>query len=73
MDLGQQMIERGSWPMTALSLILDQMLPGDADRNLPSFDMLEIDLGAAFYEGRIQSCRKDGGARQRGYRHQCVS
>ena len=30
--------------MTGLSLILDQMLPGDADRNLPSFDMLKIDL-----------------------------
>lgn len=30
--------------MTGLFLILDQMLPGDAGRNLPSFDMLGVDL-----------------------------
>ena len=30
--------------MTGLSLILDQMLPGDAGRNLPSFNMLGVDL-----------------------------
>ena len=30
--------------MTGLCLILDQMLPGDAGRNLPSFDMLGVDL-----------------------------
>ena len=34
--------------MTGLSLILDQMLPGDTDRNLPSFDMLKIDLDHHF-------------------------
>ena len=30
--------------MTGLPLILDHMLPGDAGRNLPSFDMLGVDL-----------------------------
>ena len=30
--------------MTGLFLILNQMLPGDAGRNLPSFDMLGVDL-----------------------------
>ena len=34
--------------MTGLPLILDRMLPGDADRNLPSFGMLNIDLGHHF-------------------------
>ena len=34
--------------MTGLSLILDQMLPGDPGRNLPSFNMLKIDLGNHF-------------------------
>ena len=34
--------------MTGLSLILDQMLPGDAGRNLPSFNMLKINLGHHF-------------------------
>ncbi len=34
--------------MTALSIILDHMFPGDAGRNLPSFDMLEIDLDHHF-------------------------
>ena len=34
--------------MTGLSRILDQMLPGDTDRNLPSFDMLKIDLNHHF-------------------------
>ena len=34
--------------MTGLSLILDQMLPGDAGRNLPSFNMLKIDLDHHF-------------------------
>lgn len=34
--------------MTGLFLILDQMLPGDAGRNLPSFDMLGIDLECHF-------------------------
>jgi len=34
--------------MTGLSLILDQMLPGDTDRNLPSFDILKIDLDHHF-------------------------
>ena len=34
--------------MTGLPLILDRMLPGDADRNLPSFGMLEIDLSHHF-------------------------
>ena len=34
--------------MTGLSLILDKMLPGDTGRNLPSFDMLKIDLSHHF-------------------------
>ena len=34
--------------MTGLSLILDLMLPGDTNRNLPSFDMLKIDLSHHF-------------------------
>ena len=34
--------------MTGLLLILDRMLPGDTDRNLPSFGMLKIDLSHHF-------------------------
>ena len=34
--------------MTGLPLILDHMLPGDTGRNLPSFDMLKIDLDHHF-------------------------
>ena len=39
--------------MTALSLILNHMLPGDSGRNLPSFDMLEIDLGRYFTKAEL--------------------
>ena len=34
--------------MSGLPLILDRMLPGDTDRNLPSFSMLKIDLSHHF-------------------------
>lgn len=44
--------------MTALSLILDHMLPGDAGRNLPSFDMLEIDLGQHFTKAEFDLAEK---------------
>ena len=44
--------------MTALSLILHRMLPGDADRNLPSFDMLEIDLGQHFTKAEFNLAEK---------------
>ena len=45
--IGQHIIERAQ-PHDGLPLILDRMLPSDADRNLPSFGMLEIDLSHHF-------------------------
>ena len=44
--------------MTALSLILDHMLPSDGDRNLPSFDMLEIDLKQHFTNAEFNLAEK---------------
>ena len=39
--------------MTGLLLILDRMLPGDTDRNLPSFGMLKLDLSHHFTKAEL--------------------
>lgn len=44
--------------MTGLALILYRMFPGDTDRNLPSFDMLEIDLQQHFTNAEFDLAEK---------------